>query len=251
MRRDTFNLIKTIACTTNHDNGNHFIQGEDARLRIISKLINTTKYKCIKEGNLFVLYSQVPLNEISDEIVVISSHIDTVDEITKPFCKIKSKNRLLGTFDNSLTNAAILDLMIKEKLPKNVVVAFTGDEEVSSNGAKELITYLKANDIKPRVIVTDVTSEGWNKKRLFTIENYRGKNQWIKRILKTFDNLKLNYKAIEDAAPDESHLYSSMGIDCFSLCIPTKGEMHSDDGIQARISSYNVYMEALKLATLL
>ncbi|KIR03549.1 hypothetical protein P261_02364 [Lachnospiraceae bacterium TWA4] len=50
----------------------------------------------------------------------------------------------------------------------------------------------------------------------------------------------------EEAEPDESWDYDEENIQCFSLCIPTSGEMHSDKGILARIKSLEEYIKVLK-----
>ncbi|MBQ2121138.1 MAG: hypothetical protein II199_01455, partial [Bacteroidaceae bacterium] len=52
-----------------------------------------------------------------------------------------------GTFDNSLSAACVLHEMLGEHLPANVWVALTGDEEVHSNGAKEVCEILTADGI--------------------------------------------------------------------------------------------------------
>lgn len=46
---------------------------------------------------------------------------------------------------------------------------------------------------------------------------------------------------------DESWEYDGLGVRCFSLCIPVKGEMHSDEGVLARISGLKKYIEILCL----
>ncbi|MFQ9022476.1 MAG: hypothetical protein ACLR6J_16980 [Parabacteroides merdae] len=47
-----------------------------------------------------------------------------------------------GTFDNSATNAAVIDLMLRGELDESVLVAFTGDEEKDSAGAIEIMQML-------------------------------------------------------------------------------------------------------------
>ena len=50
----------------------------------------------------------------------------------------------------------------------------------------------------------------------------------------------------EEAEPDESWEYDDCEQICFSLCLPTKGEMHSDEGILARVISFRRYTEVLE-----
>ena len=45
--------------------------------------------------------------------------------------------------------------------------------------------------------------------------------------------------------PDESWDYDEENIKCFSLCIPVGGDMHSDEGVFARIRSLKEYVEVL------
>ena len=48
-----------------------------------------------------------------------------------------------GTFDNSLTNAMTVSLMLEDALAMNVAVVFTGDEEEDSNGAADVAAFFR------------------------------------------------------------------------------------------------------------
>lgn len=68
---------------------------------------------------------------------------------------------MLGTFDNSITNASIVYLMLSRALPRNVIVAFTGDEEETSRGALDVSRFIEDHNLDVlNIFVLDVTEEG-------------------------------------------------------------------------------------------
>ena len=102
-------LLYKVATTINHDMNGMFIFEEMERLHLIQKLLKDTEYKLTEIG-LCHLYSKIPIMKLSEgvePITVISSHIDTHRKITIPFSELKEK-KLYGTYDNAITNAAVL-----------------------------------------------------------------------------------------------------------------------------------------------
>lgn len=61
-------------------------------------------------------------------------------------------------------------------------------------------------------------------------------------------NSSFKWKNEDNYEDDETYAYSRGGFECFSFCIPTKGHMHSNEGIKTRIKTYDKYIEALCLA---
>lgn len=53
------------------------------------------------------------------------------------------------------------------------------------------------------------------------------------------------YAIGQEIEPDESWGYEEHKVVCFSLCIPIKGDMHSDDGVLVRKDSLAPYMKIL------
>lgn len=237
-------LLNRVAKTTNHDLDGHFVPGETGRLDLINDLLKDTKYR-LNEIGLCHLYSKLPISKMKGQITVLSSHVDTVKEITRPFSLEKDEKKLLGTYDNSITNAAILTLILEGRLPDNVVVAFTGNEEYGMRGAKGLGKYLKNNEINAHIIVTDVTDRGYKGKNDFSFENSCNAARWTEDKLKCFENSGYKWKHEDNYEDDETAEYSKYGLECFSFCIPVKGEMHSNDGVKVRKSTYDKYIEAL------
>ena len=124
-----------------------------SRLKAINKLLTTTQSPYIKERKegLSIIYRHKEFpwppsvkSKAKGHFLIISSHIDSL--YPRHFTKDYSKTELLGTFDNSITNAVILFLMVNRKLPKNILVAFTGDEENEGKGAKETAVFLTEQD---------------------------------------------------------------------------------------------------------
>lgn len=258
-----FNHLLTQINVLNYDNGKKFTRTD--RLDAICELLWNSSYRRINANGLFHLYSKVPLSELPDELIVISSHVDCQRQITKCFSKDYDDDLMQGTFDNSLTNAMTVSLMLEDALAMNVVVAFTGDEEEDSTGAADVAAFFRNLHKKIKVIVLDVTDMGWREGCAFTIEN----NFWSDTTGKVVSRLSAEsgypwrfvpsdpyeipayiperYVIGQEAEPDESWEYDEHKVECFSLCIPTKGEMHSDDGVLVRKDSLAPYMKILSL----
>ena len=204
---------------------------------------NPLKYHGVSghEGKLFLLYGKQPV--AGQDIVLISSHIDCV--YSRCFCE-EIDECYKGTFDNSLTNAAVIFNMLNGLFADNVVVAFTGDEEKNSAGCHELIEYLfnqPGTEVR-FALVTDVSNEGWEENVPFTVENDQGIDLFMAHDLVEWLDPYL-YKFVHYAEPDESWDYNCVHIPTMTLCIPVLGNMHHDDGVLARKSSVPVYCQVL------
>lgn len=132
-----FNYLLTKINVLNYDNEKKFIRTD--RLDHICETLWNGSYRSINANGLFHLYSKVPLSKLPDELIVISSHVDDCQrQITKCFSKDYGYDWTQGTFNNSLTNAMAVSLMLEDALAMNVVVVFTGDEEEDPNGAADV-----------------------------------------------------------------------------------------------------------------
>lgn len=246
----------------NRDNGRVFT--DTARLDAIAALLQNSNYKRVNSHGLFHMYSQVPVDQITGPVLIVSSHVDCEYHITKCFSKLIDEDTLLGTFDNSITNAAIVSLMLSGNLPHNVLVAFTGDEEENSRGAIGVSRFIKKHKLNVlNIFVLDVTGEGWKTEADFTVENDFWDGECGKRIVQLARNsgYKWNYVPADpgnipdyvptdviihiEAYADESWEYDEEDLPCFSFCLPTKGEMHCNSGILARTESFVRYTETL------
>ena len=246
----------------NRDNSYIFTNTE--RLDAIASLLCGSAYKRIETDGLFHLYSRKPVSEIDEPVVIVSSHVDCERHITKCFAAKKEDNILLGTFDNAITNAAIVYLMLLGSLPENVLVAFTGDEEENSRGAKDICRFIQKNDLDIlNIFVLDVTEEGWKTEADFTVENDFWDEEFGEKVIELANQTGYpwNYVPGEpddipeyipkeriihvEAYEDESWEYDEADISCFSFCLPSKGNMHSDTGIFIRESSFRRYTEVL------
>lgn len=241
---DKLNLIATSDCK---DDGQRFTI--TTRLDEIYQMLQDTPWKRIKEGKLTHIYCQREVQQ-EDSIVLVSSHVDCV--YSSLFCESRrgenGEKFLCGTFDNALTNAAVVELMMSGRLPQNVVVAFNGDEEKDSHGAYEVLSYLsEKNCYVGLVVITDVTNVGWEQGLSLTIENDQNidlltAHRIVNTILLNGEN-QCGFQ--HSALPDESWAYGEHGLPCLTLCCPVGGDMHSDEGALARLSSVTAYCEAL------
>ena len=249
-------ILKKIS-VLNRDNGKIFT--DTSRLDVISESLEHSRYINVRpnERCLFHLYSTKPLETVNENVVVISSHIDCEEDITKCFTEILPDGLMNGTFDNSITNAAVLYTMLQNKLPENVLVAFTGDEERDSRGAAQLIRFLRRSGVAVKcVIVLDVTDMGWDEGADFTIENNFWSGSIGRKVTSAAENCGFKWRFVPSDPDDipayignryvipfeaeeyEFWEYDENDVQCFSLCLPVRGEMHSNRGVYARLKSF-------------
>ena len=242
-----FDILKTVTVDCK-DNGECFTVTD--RVAVIEKILETTAYRLVVREPLALLYAKRELRE-SDHVLLISSHIDCV--YGNCFCADEG-GCLRGTFDNSFTNAAVLWAMIKNTLPDNVVVAFTGNEESDSQGAVQTVVALGQMGCEvAAALVLDVTNEGWESGALFTLENDLGIDILTGyNIISSLEKYDGRFAFKHNALPDESWDYADYGIPSLSLCVPVGGELHGDAGVMLRKESALEYCNVLSLlATLL
>ena len=258
---DLMSILQALS-VPNRDNGRAFTNTE--RLDAIAELLRDSPYKRVDADGLFHMYARVPIDAIDGPVVIVSTHVDCEYHITRCFAKQVDDDILLGTFDNSITNASAVYLMLVDILPDNVLFAFTGDEEEGSRGAKDVARFVKKNDLDVlNVYVLDVTEVGWKREADFTVENDFWDEDFGKRVVGLARDTGYRWRYVPaylddipsyvprdrikmtEAYEDESWEYDERDLLCFSLCLPTKGDMHCDDGILARTVSFCRYTEVL------
>nr|WP_321500787.1 M28 family peptidase [uncultured Dethiosulfovibrio sp.] len=251
-------MALTVPCS---DNGTEFIRSD--RIDKISSVLDNSNYKLLGRDQLAYLYCH---NEYSPEkpAIILSSHVDSL--YGSYFSEIVG-DELHGTMDNSASNGVLVELMKRNGLPPQALVAFTGDEENDSKGVDQVISITKnTHDIFANiglVISLDLTERCF-KKKSFTAENcFVGENKQLaccfdkKRDLKTFLEEILGkgtrFIGDKDAEQDESWQYDEYNLNCFTLCLPCRvlGEdMHDDEGVAVKIESFRRYSRALQALTL-
>ena len=234
------------------------VRGEDdgemftntARVDAIADCLKESGWELYHDGMLAKIY--VPCGfDPKQPVVVVSSHVDMVAE----WCYVKCNGELWkGSFDNLITNAVIVACMKENAFNRNVMVAFTGDEEADDGfgGADEVVEALKDKGIYVEyVVATDVTGEGWADEKAFTIENVFPEDDEVRQ-QKMAGALKEAVAGVDsapcivvDGEPDESWEYDEYSLPCCSVCLPCKGDMHSDEGVEIRRAGIKKYAEAL------
>lgn len=244
----------TLPCA---DNGRDFTRTD--RIQRIRDLLRPTPYTCLGEKPLAQVW-QHPEFDPALELVLVSSHIDSLYTKYHASC---DDGILLGTFDNSVTNAVILSLILENRLPQQVLVAFTGDEEDESRGADQVIDILQNAPpipIHPElVVVLDITEESYDS-HSFTFENLfraskeahsaqlrfeekRDLAQFLRDFLAPSDPI-----IIKEGEPAESWQYDEHDLNCFAFCLPCKtitGDMHDEEGVHVKESSVHQYANTL------
>ena len=234
------------------------------RLDEIQSLLSGSPYGLVNAGGLFRLFAKSPLKEIEGPVILVSTHVDCEAGISRCFCEDAGDDLIKGTLDNAATNAAIVFLMQEGALPDNVLVAFTGDEERGSRGASETVEYLRSIGLTVEMaVVLDVTYMGWDEGADFTVENNFWQEVQGRCVIEKVKTLDAKWRFVPEdtdniptyvpkerviaceAEADESWEYDEIGVPCFSLCLPVRGEMHSDSGCVARRESFAEYCAAL------
>ena len=230
----------TVDCK---DDGKEFVVAD--RIAVIERLLQGSAYKLVAREPLALLFAKRVPQE-GDRVLLISSHIDCLYRAC--FCNDEG-DCLRGTFDNSFGNAAVLWNMIHNRLPDNVVVAFTGNEESDSQGAVQAVVALGRMGCEvPVALVLDVTNEGWESGALFTLENDLGIDILTAyNINSSLDCYGGRFAFKHNAEPDESWDYAEYGIPSLTLCVPVCGELHSDEGVLLRKESAMEYCNVLAL----
>ncbi|MBQ7529211.1 hypothetical protein IJT10_04845 [bacterium] len=248
----------------NRDNSKKFTVTD--RLDKINTLLWNSRYRRLNAQGLFHLFGVCPIENIDKPIILVSSHVDCEAGIHKCFTREENDDLLFGTYDNCITNAAILYLMLEDKLPNNVLISFTGDEEINDNGAKQTCKYFDTKNRKIFcVAVLDVTYMGWNERADFTVENNFWQRHLGTKVINVAEQTRNKWCFVPEdpddipsyvnrenvinteADCDESWLYNELNKQCFSVCLPVNGPMHSDKGVFARRDSFTNYIESLRL----
>ena len=101
------------------------------------------------------------------------------------------------------------------------------------------------------VVVTDVTEEGWDDQKAFTIENVLPEDdksqqrKMVKALKEAVVDIDNTPCVIVDGEPDEAWEYDEYELPCCSVCMPCKGDMHSEEGVEIRSAGISAYSEAL------
>ena len=243
------------------DDGRRFV--DTTRLDAIDRVLRKAgaPWALQASGPLFRLYGRSGSpGPVTAHPVLISSHADS-EYATHHHSLLAGGQELLGTFDNSITNAAVLGLMLDDRLPHDAVVAFTGDEENESRGAVDVLTHLRGTGRDPRaVIVLDVTDDRFYG-RPFTVENWFANGSslpptepaFLAHVLGALDG---NVPTVhhDDAWQDESWTYEEHDVHVVSLCVPVGPAdpenprpdwMHSEEGVRVDTVLLPAYADAL------
>ena len=236
------------------DDGNAFSQRD--RLDYIFASLKCSEYECCADLELAKVFRR-PGFDPKSPFVLVSSHVDSL--YGNYFSKIK-QHEILGTFDNSATNAVLVDAMVEGILPEQVLITFTGNEEAESRGADQTLEYLNRNNSlrKLEMVVTlDLTEEYFDQHDV-TVENYFVKSDNAgsslafarkKDLRKLLETMLPDCGVIKNGDPDESWRYDDHNVNCFSLCLPCRilgDDMHDDRGVAVKLDACRNYRDALE-----
>lgn len=248
-------ILEAIALPA-RSNKNGFYETE--KLDKIDELVkgaNTPYRKIAKTSNMVIYGQSKPVD--GEYALLITSHADIVSDIKTPSSSLED-GYFHGTYDNLGTNAACVNLMLNHNMPTNVYFAFTDEEETGRCfGAADALRYVtEKSGVEPICIALDVTDEGYDNDRLFTIEGLHTKSEGFRERLlnsikeaegeeQSFEIVKLkkeddcfmfsdSYVTNSLTVFDESIFYAKQGCNSCSICLPTEGYMHSDRGLDVK-----------------
>lgn len=165
--------------------------------------------------------------------IIISSHIDTV--FKDPHGTIKD-GVFKGPCDN-LVNLLVIGRVIGEV---EAIIELTNDEEQHMDGARYVA---RENDPKDTLMIVLDTTDQFNRKVNFTVENMYGiKMSHIKKVLKAFRG---KYKINREGEESEAWLYRDMGFCTVEIDVPVKGGLHNEDA-EADLEDIKIAAEVLK-----
>lgn len=250
---------------------------DKARLQAIHAQLADSPFTNVFNGMNCDVYTKYRTKNFADkDVLLISTHVDTVNSIHKLFAIRDDERRLLsGTFDNTITNAACVYLMAQMDLPESVVFTFTADEETGRcRGAKRALQFLLDNGAdagRVSILALDVTYEGFREHCGFTLENpsrpdsvstlaefanQSGMSYVFASPNQSFpDNVPHELRSKERSWYDEGTAYEEFGRaaglrESISLCMPVYSNpgcngMHSDEGVLAWTDSFLAYTSVL------
>ena len=228
------------------DDGERFT--DTARVDAIASSLSSSDWRLYVDGALAKIYAHSDFDP-KRPVVIVSSHVDMVADRCYADCSGKMWQ---GTFDNLITNAVVVACMMENSFGTNVLVAFTGDEEDESGGADEVIETLDHKGIAiQRVVVTDVTEEGWENTKSFSIENVlpeglrTNQQRVIAALRAAVSSIDADPCVVADGEEDEAWEYDEYDLPCCSVCLPCCGDMHSEIGVTIRADSLCDYARAL------
>lgn len=254
-----FHFIKKLTVPST-DDGKQFIHRE--RRDRITESLRISPYTCWGDLPLASLYRHQDYRE-ERPAILLSTHIDSVYH--QYYCRCSDKE-IHGTFDNSVTNAIALYLMLQNRLHPQVLVAFTGNEEEDSLGASQIVEFLQQRDslfLNMELVITlDLTEEDFEKSD-FTIENLyiRRKPPFSRLTFSRRKEMQEYFKRIcgsdairfiWDAEPDETWTYREYNVNCITFCLPCGligKDMHSDKGVKIIQSAVTNYTDSLESFT--
>lgn len=248
-RSEIVRLAKELSVPS-YSCGNKFITMD--RLDTIQRELAGSPYSFAVRKKIFHLYAQKGIENL-ENILLISSHADCL----QPEAVFEDHGDYLrGIFDNALTNAVCVYLMKHRNLPRNVVFAFTGDEEDDEEtekflrknklgkyekkdkyedsclGALKVSKFLQERNKDFRTIVLDATYSGWDEGCSFTIENdfiYEKDRAWMQRMIKSVSRITDAWKFIM-ADPDNKtdNPGDYVPSEDFIELLPEKNRSHDD-----------------------
>jgi hypothetical protein len=242
------------------DNGREFTAAE--RISRIKSLHQRAGHQLSAELPLALVYRHPQFNP-GKPAVLVSSHIDSL--YTRYHSRLDGQT-FLGTYDNSITNAAVAHLILTGTLHPQVLVAFTGDEERGSRGASQVVEHLSNGNetLRPElVVVLDVTEEAYDShpvsfENLFAGDGTEGGGAFGMKHRDDLLSFIPSIPGMEDShivprgEADESWQYASHDLNCLALCLPIQtitGNMHDDEGVHAKLRSLEAYTEIVGLFT--
>ena len=156
---------------------------------------------------------------------VISSHYDLVTPFERGFAEGRtlefSEDGIMnGALDNTITNAVLMNEILKNGVPKNTIIFFTDGEESGMWGMSRFLESMRDHLDRLFFINLDVTNDNWE---YMTSIEYDHPNKGISTEID--ENITAGFTT-QRFADDMSPVVRA-GCDGFSYCLPTREYCHT------------------------
>lgn len=210
----------------------------EAKALKILEICKTSTRECYIDEDIGVI-----VKARKNHTLTIISHMDLIKPFYKGFWLNKTlivdpkTNIIKGALDNTITNAAVIDLLLSGNIPPNVELVFTNDEETGMRASQ---TYVFKNK-GVSYINLDITNEFKNKSVSIEYDCPSAKTLMDLKTLFKNDNVGFTSNRVADDL-DSVVANDLKGL---SFCLPTKKTIHSWKN-ESTLKQINEYQNLLK-----
>jgi len=217
----------------------------------IEEILFELKLNTYHDDKNYLMYTKGNLEEIlNNKYYVFVAHIDLIKSFHKGFLKNrecyieKDEEKIIGALDNTLPNAILIKAMLEVDYKDNVIFLFTYGEEKGMWGIDNFMKSIKENVDNGTFINLDVTNEGYDKS--ISIEYDEPNYSSMIKLIDNYNDKHSIYYTV-DRMCDDCDVILSNGGNGLSVCLPTKGIIHSweNETTVSKILGYSKFISEI------